>query len=132
MRKKDLTITPVPIQKISRIPTGAGTGDDGWKICHKLIALSVFLAGWPVAQDLLLEREENLIRRYTSASVNNKLAAVNGFFAFCGMGTLYSRSRSRLQQKTGKAMEGKNPYLPTKTPLPCARVESYNKTAYLW
>ena len=61
------------------------------KYVHALTALSGFLAGRAVTKGLLLEWKETLIENYAPASVNNKLAAVNGFLSFCGMGALRLR-----------------------------------------
>ena len=89
MKKQELTITPALIQKYAaylreqeRSPATIE------KYVHDLTALSGFLAGRPVTKGALLEWKEDLIGQYTPASVNNKLAAVNGF---CGMGALRLR-----------------------------------------
>ena len=92
MRKQDLTITLALIQKYAAYlreqERAAATVE---KYVHDLTTLSVFLAGQPVSKGLLLEWKEDLIGRYTPASVNTKLAAVNGFLTFCGMGALRLR-----------------------------------------
>ena len=44
-----------------------------------------------MTKGLLLEWKEALIGQYAPASVNNKLAAVNGFLAFCGLNELRLR-----------------------------------------
>ena len=92
MKKQELTITPALIQKYAaylreqeRSPATIE------KYVHDLTALSGFLAGRPVTKGALLEWKEDLIGQYTPASVNNKLAAVNGFLSFCGMGALRLR-----------------------------------------
>ena len=89
MKKQNLTITPALIGKYAaylreqeRSPATIE------KYVHDLTALSGFLAGRPVTKGALLEWKEDLIGQYTPASVNNKLAAVNGF---CGMGALRLR-----------------------------------------
>ena len=61
------------------------------KYVHELTGLSIFLDGRPLAKGLLLKWKEELIRRYAPSSINNKLAAVNGFLSFCGMGALRLR-----------------------------------------
>ena len=61
------------------------------KYVHDLTALSIFLAGRAMTKGLLLEWKENLIGQYTPASVNTKLAAVNGFLTFCGLNELRLR-----------------------------------------
>lgn len=61
------------------------------KYVHDLGALAEFLAGRAVSKGLLLEWKEALVGQYAPASVNNKLAAINGFLAFCGLNGLRLR-----------------------------------------
>lgn len=92
MKKQELTITPELINKYAAYlrdqERSAATIE---KYVHDLTTLSVFLAGQPVSKGLLLEWKEDLIGRYTPASVNTKLAAVNGFLTFCGLNELRLR-----------------------------------------
>ena len=92
MKNRDLTITPALIQKYAAYlreqERAAATVE---KYVHDLTTLSTFLAGQPVSKGLLLEWKEDLIGRYTPASVNTKLAAVNGFLTFCGLNELRLR-----------------------------------------
>ena len=92
MKNCDLTITPALIRKYAAYlreqERAAATIE---KYVHDLTTLSVFLAGQPVSKGLLLEWKEDLIGRYTPASVNTKLAAVNGFLTFCGLNELRLR-----------------------------------------
>ena len=92
MRKQDLTITPALIQRYAAYlreqERAAATVE---KYVHDLTALSAFLAGRAMTKGLLLEWKEELIGQYAPASVNNKLAAVNGFLAFCGWNELRLR-----------------------------------------
>ena len=92
MKNRDLTIIPALIQKYASYlreqERAAATIE---KYVHDLTTLSVFLAGQPVSKGLLLEWKEDLIGRYTPASVNTKLAAVNGFLTFCGLNELRLR-----------------------------------------
>ena len=92
MKNRDLTITPALIRKYAAYlreqERAAATIE---KYVHDLTTLSVFLAGQPVSKGLLLEWKEDLIGRYTPASVNTKLAAVNGFLTFCGLNELRLR-----------------------------------------
>ena len=92
MKKQDLTITPALVEKYAaylreqeRSPATVE------KYVHDLTALSGFLAGRPLSKGLLLEWKENLIGQYAPASVNNKLAAINGFLSFCGWNELRLR-----------------------------------------
>lgn len=92
MKKQNLTITPALIGKYAaylreqeRSPATVE------KYVHDLTALSGFLAGRPLSKGLLLEWKENLIGQYAPASVNNKLAAINGFLSFCGWNDLRLR-----------------------------------------
>ena len=92
MKNRDLTIIPALIQKYASYlreqERAAATIE---KYVHDLTSLSVFLAGQPVSKGLLLEWKKDLIGRYTPASVNTKLAAVNGFLTFCGLNELRLR-----------------------------------------
>ena len=92
MKKQDLTISPALVEKYAaylreqeRSPATVE------KYVHDLTALAVFLAGRSISKGALLEWKETLIENYAPASVNNKLAAVNGFLSFCGMGALRLR-----------------------------------------
>ena len=92
MKKQELTITPALIQKyalyLREQERAVATIE---KYVHDLTSLSAFLAGQVMTKGLLLEWKENLIGQYAPASVNNKLAAVNGFLAFCGLNELRLR-----------------------------------------
>ena len=92
MKNRDLTITPALINKYAAYlreqERAAATVE---KYVHDLTTLSAFLAGQAITKGLLLEWKEDLIGRYTPASVNTKLAAVNGFLSFCGMEALRLR-----------------------------------------
>ena len=92
MKKQELTITPALIQKyalyLREQERAVATIE---KYVHDLTSLSAFLAGLAMTKGLLLEWKEALIGQYAPASVNNKLAAVNGFLAFCGLNELRLR-----------------------------------------
>ena len=92
MKKQELTITPALIQKyalyLREQERAVATIE---KYVHDLTSLSAFLAGRAMTKGLLLEWKEALIGQYAPASVNNKLAAVNGFLAFCGLNELRLR-----------------------------------------
>ena len=93
-----MTVTPALIQKYAAFlheqERSSATIE---KYVHDLTALSVFLAGQAMTKGLLLEWKEILIGRYAPASVNNKLAAVNGFLSFCGLNALRLR-RLKIQK----------------------------------
>lgn len=92
MKNRDLTITPALINKYAAcLREQERVASTIEKYVHSLTALSGFLAGRAMTKGLLLEWKENLIGQYAPASVNNKLAAVNGFLSFCGMGALRLR-----------------------------------------
>lgn len=92
MKNRDLTITPELINKYAAyLREQERSTATIQKYVHDLTALSTFLAGRAMTKGLLLEWKENLIGQYAPASVNNKLAAVNGFLSFCGMGALRLR-----------------------------------------
>ena len=92
MKKQELTITPALIQKYAAfLREQERSPATIQKYVHDLTALGDFLAGQPITKGLLLEWKEDLIGQYAPASVNNKLAAVNGFLSFCGMGVLRLR-----------------------------------------
>ena len=92
MPKKAETITPAAVQAYAAFlqeqERAAATVE---KYVHELTALARFLAGRPITKGLLLEWKEDLIGQYAPASVNNKLAAVNGFLSFCGWNELRLR-----------------------------------------
>ena len=92
MKNRDLTVTPALIRKYAAYlreqERAAATIE---KYVHDLTALSGFLAGRPASKGALLEWKETLIENYAPASVNNKLAAVNGFLSFCGLNELRLR-----------------------------------------
>lgn len=80
MPKNTVTVTPALIRKYAaHLHEQEHSSVTIEKYVHDLTALSDFLAGQPMTKGLLLEWKENLIGRYAPASVNNKLAAVNGF-----------------------------------------------------
>lgn len=92
MKNRDLTITPELINKYAAyLREQERSTATIQKYVHDLTALSTFLAGQPVSKGLLLEWKEDLIGRYTPASVNTKLATVNGFLTFCGLNELRLR-----------------------------------------
>lgn len=92
MKKQELTITPALIQKYAAfLREQERAASTVVKYVHELTVLEILLAGRPVTKGALLEWKEDLIGQYTPASVNNKLAAVNGFLSFCGMGALRLR-----------------------------------------
>ena len=86
------TITPAKIEAFAQYlrdqERSAATIE---KYVHDVRALADFLNGRDISKGLLLEWKENLIGQYAPASVNNKLAAVNRFLAFCGLGDLRLR-----------------------------------------
>ena len=92
MPNKTGTITPALIQAYAAFlqeqERAAATVE---KYVYELTALARFLAGRPITKGLLLEWKEDLIGQYAPASVNNKLAAVNGFLSFCGWNELRLR-----------------------------------------
>ena len=92
MKKQELTITPALIQKYAAfLREQERAASTVVKYVHELTVLEILLAGRPVTKGALLEWKEDLIGQYTPASVNNKLATVNGFLSFCGMGALRLR-----------------------------------------
>ena len=92
MKNRDLTVTPTLIQTYAaHLREQERSSATIEKYVHDLTALSVFLAGQAMTKGLLLEWKEILIGQYAPASVNNKLAAVNGFLSFCGLSDLRLR-----------------------------------------
>lgn len=92
MKKQNLTITPERIEKYAAyLRESERSGSTIRKYVHDLGALSEFLRGRPVSKGALLEWKEELVGQYAPASVNNKLAAINGFLAFCGLNELRLR-----------------------------------------
>ena len=92
MKKQNLTITPERIEKYAAyLRESERSGSTIRKYVHDLGALAEFLRGRPVSKGALLEWKEELIGQYAPASVNNKLAAINGFLAFCGLNGLRLR-----------------------------------------
>ena len=92
MKKQELTITPALVEKYAAyLKEQERAPQTIQKYVHDLTALSGFLAGRTVTKGLLLEWKEDLIGQYAPASVNNKLAAINGFLSFCGWNDLRLR-----------------------------------------
>lgn len=92
MKNRDLTITPERIEKYAAyLREQERAAATVAKYVHELTVLGKLLAGRAVTKGALLEWKETLIENYAPASVNNKLAAVNGFLSFCGMGALRLR-----------------------------------------
>lgn len=92
MKKQNLTITPERIEKYAAyLRESERSGSTIRKYVHDLGALAEFLRGRPVSKGALLEWKEELVGQYAPASVNNKLAAINGFLAFCGLNELRLR-----------------------------------------
>lgn len=92
MKKQDLTIIPALIQKYAAfLHEQERSSATIQKYVHDLTSLSAFLAGRAMTKGLLLEWKEALIGQYAPASVNNKLAAINGFLSFCGRNDLRLR-----------------------------------------
>lgn len=92
MKKQNLTITPERIEKYAAyLRESERSGSTIRKYVHDLGALSEFLRGRPVSKGALLEWKEELVGQYAPASVNNKLAAINVFLAFCGLNGLRLR-----------------------------------------
>lgn len=92
MKKQNLTITPERIEKYAAyLRESERSGSTIRKYVHDLGALAEFLSGRPVSKGALLEWKEELVGQYAPASVNNKLAAINGFLAFCGLNELRLR-----------------------------------------
>ena len=92
MKKQNLTITLERIEKYAAyLRESERSGSTIRKYVHDLGALAEFLRGRPVSKGALLEWKEELVGQYAPASVNNKLAAINGFLAFCGLNELRLR-----------------------------------------
>lgn len=92
MKKQNLTITPERIEKYAAyLRESERSGSTIRKYVHDLGALAEFLRGRPVSKGALLEWKEELVGQYAPASVNNKLAAINGFLAYCGLNELRLR-----------------------------------------
>ena len=92
MKNRDLTITPERIEKYAAyLREQERAAATVAKYVYELTALSGFLAGKALSKGVLLEWKETLIEDYAPASVNNKLAAVNGFLSFCGLNELRLR-----------------------------------------
>ena len=92
MPKNTVTVTPTLIRKYSaHLHEQEHSSVTIEKYVHDLTALSGFLSEQPMTKGLLLEWKESLIGRYAPASVNNKLAAVNGFLSLCGWNELRLR-----------------------------------------
>ena len=92
MPKNTVTVTPALIRKYAaHLHEQEHSSVTIEKYVHDLTALSGFLAGQPMTKGLLLEWKESLIGRYAPASVNNKLAAVNGFLSLYGWNELRQR-----------------------------------------
>ena len=54
------------------------------KYAHDLHALLCFLKNIPLSKAALIDWKQELIEKYAPASVNTKLAAVNGYLQFMG------------------------------------------------
>lgn len=92
MKNRDLTITPALIQTYAaHLREQERSPATIQKYVHDLTALSGYLAGKSLSKGALLEWKETLIENYAPASVNSKLAAVNGFLSFCGLNDLRMR-----------------------------------------
>lgn len=92
MSKQGLSVTGALIEKYAaRLREEERCEATIRKYVHDLGALAEFLAGRAVSKGLLLEWKEALVGRFAPASVNSKIAAVNGFLSFCGLGELRLR-----------------------------------------
>lgn len=92
MSKQSVIVTGMLIEKYAaQLRESERSGSTIRKYVHDLGALSAFLDGRPISKGLLLEWKEELVGQYAPASVNSKLAAVNGFLGFCGLGELRLR-----------------------------------------
>ncbi len=83
--KNSLTLTPEGIRRYAvhllEQERAAGTAQ---KYAADLSGLCQWMGGRPLTKAALIEWKADLIGRYAPASVNSKLAAVNGFLAFSG------------------------------------------------
>ena len=59
----------------------------------------LFLSEREITKELVIEYKKELIRKYRPATVNAKLAAVNGFLKFAGCGD-YCVKQLKIQRKT--------------------------------
>ena len=92
MRKQTLTLTPENIGRYAQCLREQERSEATvQKYVQSLRTLAEFLSGRAVTKGLLLEWKEELVGQYAPASVNSKLAAVNGFLGFCGLGELRLR-----------------------------------------
>ena len=92
MSKQGLSVTGALIEKYAaRLREEERCEATIRKYVHDLGALADFLAGRPISKGPLLEWKEALVGQYAPASVNSKIAAVNGFLSFCGLGELRLR-----------------------------------------
>lgn len=92
MSKQGLSVTGALIEKYAaRLREEERSEATIAKYVHDLGALAEFLAGQPISKGLLLEWKEALVGKFAPASVNSKIAAVNGFLSFCCLGELRLR-----------------------------------------
>ena len=83
MPKKAITLTPDLIRRYARqLREQERSAATIRKYVHDLTALLDFLGGRPLTKGALLEWKEALITAHAPASVNAKLAALNGFLSY--------------------------------------------------
>lgn len=92
MSKQGLSVTGALVEKYAaRLREEERSEATIAKYVHDLGALAEFLDGRPISKGPLLEWKEALVGKFAPASVNSKIAAVNGFLSFCGLGELRLR-----------------------------------------
>lgn len=83
MPKKAITLTPDLIRRYARqLREQERSVATIRKYVHDLTALAEFLGDRPLTKAALLEWKESLIAAHAPASVNAKLAALNGFLSY--------------------------------------------------
>ena len=83
MKNRDLAVTPALIGKYAAyLKEQERAPQTIQKYVHDLTALAEFLDGKPLTKAALLEWKESLITAHAPASVNAKLAALNGFLSY--------------------------------------------------
>ena len=83
MPKKAITLTPDLIRRYARqLREQERAPQTIQKYVHDLTALAEFLGDRPLTKAALLEWKESLIAAHAPASVNSKIAAVNGLLCY--------------------------------------------------
>ena len=83
MPKKALVLTPDLIRRYARqLREWERAPQTIQKYVHDLTALMDFLGGKPLTKAALLEWKESLVAAHAPASVNSKVAALNGFLSY--------------------------------------------------